>query len=96
MARWGAAGTRRTGARTWTPEHRENLAALMRLLPEEIPDARWLKAEAARELGDFAEALRLLGGEFEFPPQCRETVAKLRALCEAGDCRVAKLFGDAR
>ena len=72
---------------------RENLEALALLLSEDDPATRFLKAEVARELGDFTESLRLLGGEY--PPHLKPHVATLQALCTAGNIKVVKLYEDA-
>lgn len=74
------------------PEYREaaadNLRRLFDLLDEDEPEERVMKAEAARELGDFQEALRLLD---HVPEQVRPAAEVVRALAQQGVTRVAEL-----
>jgi hypothetical protein len=49
----------------FSPEQVKNLEALSALFDESLPDHRILKAEIARELGNFDECLLLLSYQFE-------------------------------
>lgn len=76
-----------------------NLQALYQLLRIEVPKERLLKAEAARQLGRFAEALALVAelptGE-SGPAVAAVTIQKIRQLAEKGNRLVHPLQDAAR
>ena len=67
---------------------RQNMMALADMLDEKDQSNRLLKAEIARELGDFAGAKRLL--EAEFDAENSKKAAFLRKLAKARNKKVAK------
>lgn len=69
--------------------HVHNLQALIRLLADENPFERWVKAEALRELACFDAALVLL--DFEFPEGCLPIARRIRELALAGNATVAEV-----
>lgn len=75
-----------------------NLQALYQLLRIEVPKERLLKAEAARQLGRFAEALALVAEHpaGESGPAVAATLEKIRQLAEKGSCLVHPLQDAAR
>jgi hypothetical protein len=72
-------------------ESAANMDALYLLLDESSPDERVMKAELARQLGRFAEALKLL--EFGFDDRYRHmgTVNVIKELASQRDTRVAEV-----
>lgn len=72
-----------------SPAARRNLKQLYNLLPESQPDSRVLKAEIAREIGDFDSCLSLLNYQFE--KEYLKTVSLIRTLAEKRDSIVAEI-----
>lgn len=70
-------------------EASKNLAKLMDLLDENKPHERILKAEVARELGRFDEAISIL--EFSFPTELETTAAFIKKLVGEGDSMVREI-----
>lgn len=66
-----------------------NMKALFALLDRMKPEQRMLRAELARELGRFAEALGLLN--FDFGEDYAATAAQIRALASQGNAGVAQV-----
>lgn len=67
-----------------------SLRRLLELLDAEAPDERLLKAEAARELGDFERAEELLRGDF---PEAHAAVAgRIRELTARRETKVAEVM----
>ena len=64
----------------FTDDQLVNLGRLSDLLDEAEPDARLMKAELARELGLFGEAMLLL--DTPFPDEFSLVVETIRSLCE--------------
>lgn len=76
-----------------------NLQALYQLLRSEVPKERLLKAEAARQLGRFEEALALvaeLPASESGPAVAAVTIEKIRQLAENGNRLVHPLQDAAR
>jgi hypothetical protein len=71
-------------------EMRENMRRLHLLLDEEQPDDRLMKAELARQLGRFDEALHLMAYEFA-KEEHQAAGARIAALAREGRCEVAKV-----
>jgi DNA polymerase-3 subunit beta len=69
-------------------KHLDNLDVLLDLLSENKPDQRMMKAEVLRELGRFAEAIKLL--QYRFSKDSREAARQILALCRAQHRTVAK------
>ncbi len=65
------------------PEAEANLRSLFDLLDPAEPEARLFKAEAARELGEFAAAATLLASEL--PARYQTSAARIRELAQKGD-----------
>jgi hypothetical protein len=78
------------GVETPCPEEfRSNLTALASLFNEKRPQERLLKAEAMRQLGEYAEALKLLS---TIPDHNNAAVVRLlRDLCERADATVREI-----
>ena len=72
-----------------SPAARRNLEALYKLLSESQPGSRVLKAEIAREIGDFDSCLSLLNYQFE--KEYLKTVSLIRTLAEKRDSIVAEV-----
>jgi hypothetical protein len=72
-----------------TDAQSENLKRLFELLDPAAPEERLLKAEAARELGDFDGAAALLEGEI--PDDQAEIAARIRQLTEERASLVAEI-----
>lgn len=70
-------------------ERAENLRRLFEALDAVNADERVLKAEAARELGDFDAAIALL--EAELPEDQQALGARILELARAGETRVAEV-----
>jgi hypothetical protein len=70
-------------------EARHNLTRLMQLLDETDPQARLLKAEAARELGEFDATLALL--ETTVPSQYQAAADLIRRLARERTCGVSEI-----
>lgn len=68
-----------------------NMKALFAMLDRMKPDERMLRAELARELGRFPEALGLLN--FDFGEDYAATAAQIRQLAEQGKAGVAQVKG---
>ncbi|MDR7601636.1 MAG: hypothetical protein QN172_04165, partial [Armatimonadota bacterium] len=66
----------------------DNLRRLFDLLDDQEPEERVMKAEVARELADFQEAVRLLD---RLPEEVRFAGEVVRALAQQGVSRVAEL-----
>lgn len=66
-----------------------NMKALFALLDRVKPEQRMLRAELARELGRFPEALGLLN--FDFGADYAATAAQIRALASQGKAGVAQV-----
>ena len=71
------------------PIERENLRALIAILDESDDSARISKAEALRELGEFAEAERLLATKFD--PRLMQAVGIIRALAQSRRTTVVEM-----
>jgi hypothetical protein len=71
-------------------EFKSNLVALLGVLEEADPEERLLKAEAARELGQFEKCQILL--QFEFPDAMRHAVLVISELNRQHNTRVAELI----
>ncbi len=69
----------------------ENLSKLSALLTERDPNQRILKAEIAREMGDFAKAVSLLEG---LPSEFRWVADRIKTLSEEKNSLVTKLTPD--
>ncbi len=69
--------------------HADNLWALAGLLDENDAGSRILKAEIARELGEFDECRRLL--TYDFKGNVAKTAAFIRELADSGDRRVREI-----
>ena len=82
---------RRSPAAKLSKRHIENLEALLPLLKMEKSEDRLIRAEVLRELGRFDEALQALNRPFR--NEHALTAERIRALCLAGDRRVAKVQG---
>lgn len=72
-----------------TPFQHDNLQTLAALMDEADPQQRLLKAEALRELGDFAAACRLLSTDF--PVELQAPVRRIAELAIDRVATVAKL-----
>lgn len=70
-----------------------NMKALFALLDRVKPDERMLRAEIARELGRFPEALGLLNFA-EFGEDYAATANQIRELAEQGKAGVAQVKGE--
>jgi hypothetical protein len=85
--------TRRRGrsprATPLSDRERENMTILYALLRPLGSAARLMKAEVARELGEFGRCLDLLGGEF--PPPFDATAVLIERLAGAGVSKVAEI-----
>ena len=66
-----------------------NMKALFAMLERNKPDERMLRAELARELGRFPEALQLLN--FDFGADYAATAARIRELAGQGKAGVAEV-----
>ena len=66
-----------------------NLEALYELLSEDGLGQRLMKAEVARELGRFDEAIQLLADDF--PKQYQPAVKRIRELAESGERLVSMI-----
>ena len=76
-------------ANTTTPEaHRANMDKLMALLGARGPQQRLMKAELARELGQFDECLRLIKTA---PPDYAIAASLIREMAQAGSTQVAEI-----
>ena len=73
----------------WSGAQEENLRRLYELLDQSEPAERLLKAEAARELGDFEGATSLLSGEI--PDEQAPIAARIRELSAMRDAAVAEI-----
>ncbi len=69
-----------------------NMKALFALLDRQAPAERMLRAELARELGRFPEALALLN--HDFGEDYAATAAQIRELAEQGKAGVAQVKGE--
>jgi hypothetical protein len=69
---------------------RKNLEALANLLHDGDHNARLMKAEVLRELGEFEPAKQVLGSIDS--SEVAAVVHQLRSLCERGDTRVRELW----
>ena len=67
----------------------ENMTRLFALLEDLRPDVRIIKAELAREMGQFEKAKKLLQGDF--PPAYAGHVSLLQRLIAEGDTRVRRI-----
>ena len=69
-----------------------NMKALFAMLDRNAPAERMLRAELARELGRFPEALQLIN--FDFGEDYAATAAQIRALAGQGKAGVAEVKGE--
>jgi hypothetical protein len=69
-----------------TEEEYQNMVCLFDLLGQKSPDDRLMKAEVARELGRFSEAIELL--DIKFPEGYESTASLIRAFAKGKDCSV--------
>lgn len=83
----GGESDSRRGAPEQRGSVRENMERLWGLVDPTDLEERLIKAELARELGWYADAIRLL--EFDFPPEYAGVSALIRRLAAADDPRVA-------
>ncbi|MEI7729361.1 MAG: hypothetical protein WCO56_07300 [Verrucomicrobiota bacterium] len=93
MRAWWAGNDQRRlnpNAEPMTEEERTNLRALSVLFDEKNEQQRIMKAEALRELGQFAEAESLLGRPFH--PELAEAVAIIRQLVVQKEIAVREMF----
>jgi hypothetical protein len=74
---------------TWSAAQRQNLMALSELLDETDPHERHLKAEIARELGQFDECEKLLEGKLD--GERRRTAEVIRELSQQKNALVREL-----
>jgi len=84
-----AAHDAQTPARAAGSPEEANLRRLLEILNADEPEERLLKAEAARELGDFDAASRLLEGPL--PDDQGPIAARIRELVEARRTTVAEI-----
>lgn len=69
-----------------------NMKVLFAMLDRTKPEQRMLRAEIARELGRFPEALGLLN--FNFGEDYASTAARIRELAAQGKAGVAQVQGE--
>lgn len=90
---WGANDARRRNEQPapFSEGERRNVEGLIEMLDESYSNERFFKAEALRELGRFAEALRLLAQNTDTDPRSEQAVTIIRELATKGDIFVRAL-----
>ncbi|MEN9265852.1 MAG: hypothetical protein Q6K99_06400 [Thermostichales cyanobacterium BF4_bins_65] len=75
----------------YQPKVRRCLAELVPILEDDDPNDYLMKAEIAREMGDFSEAIRLL---HDLPAKMHWVADQIREWAQAGDTTVRRLRRD--